>query len=213
MTIPRSLALALIAGTGIVGAFIGRALPRDAPSTQAISSGSPAPSATPPAGDDCKAERAELASTKVELAICMAFDTRTPKTAPSDVPEVPKPDLPERESPEVRRNRELLEDDSEAVIVRRADGTIGIYKADELPSGFDGLIIGRKSPDGKLGWYSKPVAGSRSDPAADGQPDPPMFRGTSIKLEPDGRLTVRGKPAPPWVERMLGGKAEDPAKP
>jgi hypothetical protein len=141
MTIPRSLALALIAGTGIVGAFIGRALPRDAPSTQAILSGSPAPSATPPAGDDCKAERAELASTKVELAICMAFDTRTPKTAPSDVPEVPKPDLPERESPEVRRNRELLEDDSEAVIVRRADGTIGIYKADELPSGFDGMVL------------------------------------------------------------------------
>jgi hypothetical protein len=209
MRIHRSLALALIAGTGIGGACIGRAMPGDAPSAQTVASAS-APSA--PAGDDCKAERTALASTKAQLAICRALSTRAFEAAPSDVPDVSKPDPPEFESPEIRRNRELLESHSEAMIVRHTDGTIGIYRPDEWPVDGDGLIIGRKLPDGQIGWYATPIAGPRSDPAAFRRPHHAMFLGSSIGLEPDGTITMRGKPAPPWVKRMLGGKVE-PAKP
>ena len=212
MTISRSLALAIIVGTGIVGAFIGRAVPCHAPSTQAALSGSPAPSATAHASYDCEAVRTELASTKARLTSCITSVTRAPKTAPSSVPEVPKPDPPELESAEIRRNRELLEDDSEAVIVRRTDGTIGIYTLDEWPDDGDGLIIGRKFPDGKLGWYGRPFPRPSSDPAAPRR-NPPMFVGSNIRLQPDGTLMVHGKPAPPEVQRMLGGKVDEPAKP
>jgi hypothetical protein len=212
MTIHRSLALAIIASTGIVGSFIGRAVPRDAPSTQTVLSESMAPSAAAPVDHDCEAERAELASAKAQLAICTAFITRAPETAPSDVSEVSKPAPPETESPEIRRNREILEGDSEAVIIRRTDGTIGIYKPEEWPIDGDGLIIGRKFSDGKLGWYGRPVAGTPSDPDAPRR-NPPMFVGSSIKLQPDGTITMHGKPAPPSVLRMLGGKVDEAAKP
>lgn len=212
MTISHSLALALIAGAGIAGAFIGRAMPRDAPSTQAALSGSPAPLATEPAGYDCKAEHAELAKAKTQLAICTAFMMGDPETTPSDVPEKSTPDPPALEPAEVRRNRELLDDDSEAVIVRRADGTIGIYEVDEWPNGVDGLLIGRKFPDGKLGWYSRPIPRPSSDSAAP-QRNPPIFVGSNIRLQPDMTLTVHGKPAPPEVQRRLGGKVDEAAKP
>ena len=80
-------------------------------------------------------------------------------------------DCPRRfkESPEIKRNRELLEGDSEAVIVRR--------------------------------WYSR----SNTDGGARA-----MFRGSSIEIEADGRITVRGKQAPPWVLQMLGESVDEP---
>jgi len=213
MTIHRSLTLAFALIAGVLGAFIGRAVPRNVPSAQPVASASPAPLDTASAAHACNAERTELTSTRAQLAVCMALNMRAFKTAPSAVPGASTPDRQNSESPEIRRNRELLGDDSEAVIVRRTDGTIGIYKPDEWPIDDDGLIIGRKYPNGQIGWYSSPVARPPSDPAADRPPNPPMFRGTSIELEPDGRLTVRGKPAPPWVERMLGGKVDEPAAP
>jgi len=151
--------------------------------------------------DACKAERAELASTKAKLAICMAISMRTPKAAPSKLSETAKDDPREAESPEIRRNRELLESDSEVVIARRSDGTIGIYKLDEWPSKGDERMIGRKFPDGEFGWYARPMASTEQGV---------MFRGTSIELEPDGRLTMRGKPAPASVIRRLGGKVDEP---
>lgn len=213
MTIPRSLLLALALIAGVVGTLIGRAVSHNAPSVQTRASASPAPSGITSLARVCGAEGAELASTKAQLAVCMAINMRAPKAAPSAVPEASTSDPPSSESPLIRRNRELLEGDSEVMIVRRSDGTIGIYKADEWPSDDDGSIIGRKFPNGQIGWYSTPVPRSWLDPTAGAQPNPPMFRGTSIEIEPDGRLTVRGKPAPPWVERMLGGKVDEPAKP
>jgi hypothetical protein len=209
MTIHRYIALALALIAGIAGAFIGHAVPRNAPRAQTVASASPAPD-TAPAVHDCNAERTELASTKVQLAICMATSMRAPATAPHDVPDASTPNPQEFESPEVKHNRELLESDAEAVIVRRTDGTIGIYEPDEWPADGDGLIIGRKFPDRQIGWYLRPVAGPRSDAAAFEQPIPPIFRGTSIELEPDGKISVRGKPPPPWVTRMLGGNVDEP---
>lgn len=213
MTIHRSLALALALIAGVGGALIGRAVPRSEPSAQTSASASPTSSNIAPTSHGCNAERAELASTRAQLAVCMAINMRPSKAAPSAAPEASAPDPQNSESPVIRRNRELLEGDSEVVIVRRSDGTIGIYKADEWPSNGDGRIIGRKFPNGQIGWYSAPAASSPADPDAGPQPNPPMFRGTSIDIGPDGRLTVRGKPAPPWVERMLGGRVDEPAKP
>lgn len=199
MSIHRSLVLALIAG--IVSAFVARAIPRYAPNTRTVASASPAPSDAAPIDDACKAERAELASNKAKLAICMAISMRTPKTAPSKLSETAKADPRESESPEIKRNRELLESDSEVVIVRRSDGTIGIYKLNEWSSNSDERMIGRKFPDGEFGWYARPMASTEQGV---------MFRGTSIELEPDGKLTMRGKPAPASVIRRLGGKVDEP---
>jgi hypothetical protein len=122
---------------------------------------------------------------------------RAPKAAALEAPEASTPNP--SESPEIRRNRELLENDSEAVIVRRADGTIGVYKPEEWPSDGDGLIIGKKFPDGTFGWYGRPSPNGRL-----------MIRGSLIRLKPDGTLWQLGKPAPPSVIRRLGGKVDEP---
>lgn len=202
MSIPRSLTFAFALAAGIVGAFIARAIPRNASITQTNTSTLPALVDTAPADDACKAERAELISTKAKLAICMAMSMRTSEAALSKLPEPSKEvDPHESESPEIRRNRELLESDIEVVIVRRTDGSIGIYKLDEWPANGNGRMIGRKFPDGEFGWYARPLASTEQGV---------MFRGSSIELEPDGRLTVHGKPAPASVIRRLGGKVDEP---
>jgi hypothetical protein len=196
MTIPRSFALALALIAGILGALVARAAPRNTSSQRPITSALSAPSDTAPAVNACNAELAELASIKLRLAACMAISMRAPNAVPPDIREAATPDP--SEPPEIRRNRELLENDSEAVIVRRADGTIGVYKPEEWPSDGDGLIIGRKFPDGEIGWYGPPTAHGRA-----------MFW-APIRLKPDGTLTLFGKPAPPWVIRRLGGKVDAP---
>jgi hypothetical protein len=199
MTFPRSLALALALIAGILGAFVARAvLPRNPLSHGPITSTSATSSEAPPV-NTCNAERTELASMKLQLAACMAINMPASEAVPPDVPEASTPDP--SESPEIRRNRELLENDSEAVIVRRADGTIGVYKPEEWPGDGDGLIIGRKFPDGSFGWYSRPVAGTERGV---------MFRGNGTKLKPDGTITWLGKPAPPSVLRRLGFKVDEP---
>jgi hypothetical protein len=151
MTIPRALGLVIIAGAGIIGAFIGRALPHDASSIQADARESPAPPGMTPAGGECEAERSALASTKAKLAICMAFDTADPKTAPSGVPEKSEPDPPafsvqEIIEEEIRSYHERLESLSEAVIVRhrgagatsaRGCSSRGIRAPESAPRGED----------------------------------------------------------------------------
>jgi hypothetical protein len=149
-----------------------------------------------PAVNTCNAERTELTSIKSQLAVCLAISKRAPKTVPPESSEESTPDP--SESPEIRRNRELLENDSEAVIVRRADGTIGVYKPDEWPSDGDGMIIGKKFPDGDFGWYGRQTAHGRM-----------MSKGMGIKLKPDGTITWLGKPAPPSVLRRLGFKVDE----
>lgn len=196
MTIPRSYALSLALAAVILSALVAHAVPRNTSIQRPIASALPAPLDTAPAVNTCNAERAELASIKLRLATCIAISMRAPNAAPPDSREASTPDP--SEPPEVGRNRELLENDSEAVIVRRADGTIGVYKPEEWPSDGDGLIIGRKFPDGEIGWYGPPTAKGRA-----------MFW-APIRLKPDGTLTLLGKPAPPWVIRRLGGKVDAP---
>jgi hypothetical protein len=199
MTIHRSLALVLALIAGILSASVARAVSRNTSGPRPIASALSAPSAdTAPAVTACNAERAELASIKSQLAVCMAISMRAPKAVPPDVPEASTTDP--SESPEIRRNRELLENDSEAVIVRRADGTIGVYKPEEWPSDSDGLIIGRKFPDGTFGWYGRQTTHGRRA----------MFGGIGIKLKPDGTITWLGKPAPPKILRMLGLNVDEP---
>ncbi|WP_437293034.1 hypothetical protein [Sorangium sp. So ce426] len=209
MTIRSSVALILIAG--VVGVFIGRAVPHDAPNAQAAPSTSSAPSAATPAGHDCKAERAEVASTKAQLAICMAFDTRFFEAEPSGVPELSEPTDPQRRSraEEIQRNRKLLKTYPEAVIVQHHDGRTGVYRSDEWPIDGDGVIVARKLPSGDIGWYSGPDAGPRSDPAAfhifSASSD---FMEPIIETAPDGTIMVNGEPADPVVQRMVGGRVK-----
>jgi hypothetical protein len=164
MSIPRAVALVLVAGTGVIGAYIGRAVPHDTPSVRADVSA--APSGMKPVDDACEAERSALASMKTQLDACMTVDMREPDTAPPDVPKPSEPEPPAFIQDEFRSYHDRLESLSEAVIVRHADGTIGVYKPDEWPLDGNGLIIGRKFPDGQIGRYAGPDAGPRSDPAA-----------------------------------------------
>jgi hypothetical protein len=166
MTISRALGFVIVAGTGVVGAFIGRALSIDAPRIQEDASVSPAHSRATPADGECEPERTALASIKTQLATCIAFEARDPESAPSSVPERREPDPPAFIQDEIKSYHERLESLSEAVIVRHGDGTVGVYKPDEWPIDGNGLIIGRKLPSGQIGWYSGPDAGPRSDPAA-----------------------------------------------
>jgi hypothetical protein len=145
----------------------------------------------------------------------MAFFARSPKAEPSDVPERSEADAPGFEhvdpqqtpnAAEIRRNRELLDSYSEAVIVQHPDGTTGVYKPDEWPIDGDGVIVARKLPGGEIGWYAGPDAGPRSDPAAFRQVDLPKIVPPVIVREPDGTLTVNGKPGAPALQRMFPGK-------
>ena len=220
MTIRTCLVLATI--VGLVGGLIGRLAPHNATSVQVAPS--PAPSSAAPVRGRCEAARAVLASTKVQLAICTAsraFDARAPETEPSGVPEVSEPDIRKPESIDPRLPsaedtqiwREFVDSDSGALLVRHFDGTLGIYNPDEWPIDGDGVIMGRKLPDGRLGWYAGPDAGPRSDPAAFQPWEPPVDRLPVMRREPDGTITLDGKPASPSVQFMFGGKVEEPAKP
>src|ERR1700742_4799113 len=84
----RSIALALL--VGLVCLLVGRALPRVAPKPEATASVKPIPPVPFPAHHDCKAERTELSSTNVQLALCKAYLGRAPEAAPSTAP-APEP--------------------------------------------------------------------------------------------------------------------------
>lgn len=219
MTIRSCLVFALIAG--IAGAFIGRAAPRDAPSIQAVPSASSPHLTVAPAGRGCKEERADLASTKAQLDICITLRMLVPEADPSSATKAYEPDLAEpepldRRAPsveEIRRNRKLLDSYSEAVIVQHYDGTTGVYKPNEWPIDGDGYIVARKLPSGRLGWYAGPDAGPRTDPDAFRPWDPPVDTLPAWKREPDGTITINGKPASHGVQFMFGGKIERPSKP
>lgn len=221
MTISRALGLVIIAAAGVLGAFIGRAVPREVAGVQANTGESPASPATTPADDECEAERSALASTKARLAICMAFDTADPMTAPSDIPEVAAPDPPspgieQMLTEQIRSHHGRLESLPEAVIVQEANGTIGIYSPDEWPVDGDGLIIGRKFPNGEIGWYAGPDAGPRSDPAAFRPTKSAIVFGPDFVREADGSIRVR-RNAPDWLkrklERRLGRNTDKPPEP
>lgn len=218
MTLRSWLVLALIAG--FVGAFIGRALRRDAASAQAAPSASSAPSDAKASDPSCKSIRAELASIKARLAMCTALGTRAPDAEPSTAPERSEPDSladsigsrGRSSTDEIRRNRKLLDGYPEAVIVQHYDGSTGVYEPDEWGNDGDGVIIARKLPSGEIGFYAGPDAGPRSDPAAFRPSDPAQIPPTDWGVEPDGTITIDGRPAPPAVQRMFGGKVDEPVK-
>jgi hypothetical protein len=210
MTLRSCLVLALIAG--LLGALIGGALPRNASGAQVVPSSARADGAPE---RKCKAERAEFASVKAQMAICVTYRGRgpIPESEASRVPETPENDpesldlrLPSAE--EIRRNRELLDRYSEAVIVQHYDGTTGVYKPDEWPIDGEGYIVARKLEDGTLGWYAGADAGARSDPAAFRPWEPNIDPLPVMRREPDGTITFDGKPASPSVQRMFGGKLQ-----
>jgi hypothetical protein len=220
MTLRRCFVFALIAG--VAGAFIGRAFSRDPPSIQAAPTTSSAHLVAAHADRNCKAERADLAATKAQLDICIAFRARVPETKPSGASEPSEPDRPEetdslgahlQSAEEILQNRELLDRYPEAVIVQHHDGTTGVYKPDEWPIDGDGVIVARKLPDGTLGWYAGPDAGPRSDPAAFRPWHPPIGPRPVWGRDPDGTITINGKPASPSVQFIFGGKIDQPAKP
>jgi hypothetical protein len=163
MTISRPLALVIIAGTGIGGAFIGRATRNNAPHVQASASVSAAPSSTTPVDDECEAERTALTSIKAQLATCLAIDTASPQTAPpgaletapSGAPETPESRLQATLAEEIRLYNERLESLPEAVVVRHSSGIIRVYSPDEWPG--DGVIIKRKFKDGRIERYPSGV--------------------------------------------------------
>jgi hypothetical protein len=198
MNLRGSLAFALL--TGVAGVFVGRYVPAREPSPKPPRTGAVmvesiyAPStaqATP-----CKADRAELASTKAELAICMAYG------APPSPPERDSlTDSELEEAERVRRDIEVLQAHTEVVIVRRADHTTSIYPVGEpIP---DGIIVARRFRNGEVGWYVG--SGSRDDPASF-RPAPP-----GSPLEPviergqDGKLYVNGKLGAPGLQHMFPG--------
>jgi hypothetical protein len=218
MTLRSYLVLALIAG--VVGAYIGWTASRDVPSGRAVLSASSVPSAAVPARRSCKAERADLVGVQVQLAFCMAARTRDSEAKSSGIAQVAQPDPAESElikprppsTEEIETYRHFVESESGAVLVRRSDGTIGVFDPDEWPMDGDGVITARKLPDGRIGWYAGPDAGPRSDPAAF-RPWEPEIPTITWGRELDGTITINGKPASASVQFMFGGKLRGPAKP
>ena len=201
MTIRGSILLMLIAG--MVGAFIGRAMPGSAPNAEAVPIAFFAPSIATPADQRCEVERSEISSTKTQLAICKAFNTEVyPEAKPSGVSAAD----PAGDASEIRQRRRRLDSYSEAVIVQHFDGRTGVYKPDEWPIDGDGIIIARKLPSGDIAWYAGPDAGPRSDPAAFRIPPARDIDEVVIDRAPDGTITINGKPADNAVQRMFGGK-------
>lgn len=162
----RSILPALAAG--VAGLLLGHALPRAAPVPGAVgrvTSASPAPA---PAG--CRAERAELSSTRAQLAICLAYRA-SPEPEPEPEPEATPPAgartsgaaatpaaPPSPEHPDHARVRALLAAEPsrhvEHVIVRHRDGTVRGYRPEDWPADRDdGQIIARESP-GRVGYYA-----------------------------------------------------------
>lgn len=214
MTVRNCLVFAFIAG--VMGAFIGRAMPRDVSNIQAVPSASFTPSAAAPAGLNCKAERKNIESFKAQLATCMANGAPAPETEAENVPELSESELQDPHLPSTEERREYrrrLDSYPEAVIVRHHDGTTGVYAPDEWPIDGDGTIVARKLSSGELAWYAGPDAGPRSDPAAFRTSDPPNISLPALKREPDGTITINGKPASSGVQFMFGGKVDKAAKP
>ncbi|WP_441286625.1 hypothetical protein ACSRUE_30380 [Sorangium sp. KYC3313] len=151
----------------------------------------------------------------------MALRSRVPEAGPSGAAKPSEPDPPESQPfdqrmskvEEIRRNRRLLDSYSEAVIVQHYDGRTGVYKPDEWLDHGDGYIVARKLPSGRIGYYAGPDAGPRTDPDAFRPWDPPVPPRPVWKREPDGTITINGKPASPGVQFMFGGKLDQPSNP
>jgi hypothetical protein len=191
----RSVLLAVVAGA--VGLVVGRVLPQGTPGYGTVASAAPAASAP----NQCNAMRADLASARSQLVICLALGTPSAEPPPAS----PAPTAPASAPPsegtarllallaEARKDGERLDRLPEAVIVRHADGTETIYRPDEHPPDGEDAYA-RKFPDGRIRYYAGPDAGPRSDPDAwvllkdladaDGSlPTPPNWRPGLTRLQ------------------------------
>ncbi len=179
--------VALTVAAALAGLVAGRVMPRGAPGHPPVAGAAPVAPPTTPA--ECRAERAQLTSTRAQLALCMAY--RAPSTEPDAAAAAPEP--PASTEPrgwmawlaaEARKNHEEDERYPEAVYVRRADGTRAIYRPDEHSSESDD-VYARKSMDGYVTYYLGPDAGPRLDPAAWG----------SLRdlADPDGWVVMNGR--------------------
>ncbi len=215
MTPHRAIVLALI--VGIIGVFVGYALSRNASKAGATVPATSMPPVTAPTSYGYKADADELFSTKMQLAICMAYRTQAPEGARSRAPDGSEPEpLKPRIDPlltsfthAINENRKLLDSYREAVIVFHPDGKLGVYKPNEWPSDGDGQIIARKFSDGHIGWYAGPEAGPRSDPAAFQPLAPSDIVPPVVVYQPDGTITVNGAEGNTAVQKMFGGKVRD----
>jgi len=175
----------LALAAGLVGFVAGRGLPRGA---APVASAAPVTMPT-----DCKADHAQLVSTKAQLALCLGY--RAPseaETAPRSMAEPASTAGPPNGFAEgflawrqARKANERLEDYPEAVIVRRGDGTQAIYRPDEHSVEADD-VYARKALDGNVTYYLGADAGPRSDPDAWGS-----LRDLA-DLSPDGETVVEG---------------------
>lgn len=163
----RALILSLAAG--IVGVILGRALPHETPGASAVpGTASSPPAAMPPL--DCKAERAELTTTRARLAICMAYCPTAVAPEPT-VATAPEPT--ERLAPALA---ELMRQTryTEVVYVRRHDGTVRAYRAAEWSPDGSEQIFARSLPDGRI-------------VGPDGEPT--VYRRLRDLAGPDGAIT------------------------
>lgn len=159
MSTARAVLLALAAmAIGVAG---GRALPR---ATLAVAM----PSAPPAAPDrSCQAERAELATTRGKLAICLAYARPSSEPAPAPATTA-APDEPagawsgtlDGLLAEAQKARARDEASRELVYLRYRDGRIRAYRPEDGPpdaGDLDGArITMRKLPDGTWERYDPP---------------------------------------------------------
>lgn len=196
MPIRNSLALVLALAVGIAGVLLGRTtVSHDAPRAEVEAPRPPSPQAAPLDDRECTVEHAELAATKAQLAHCVAGAKEPPET---DTPTAADEEA-EAAAVRDRKNREVLRNNTEVVIVRRADGTTNIYLPDEpIP---DGIIVARRLPNGEMVRYAGPDAGPRSDPAAF-SPAAPGSRLAPAATEraEDGTIMVNEEPGAPVVQ-------------
>lgn len=141
----------------ILGFALGLATPRPtgspSPATPPLRIPASGPADQGPPRDACKSQ---LSSTRTHLAICLAYRTSPEPSAPTPPP-CPTAIMPgETQGEETAR---LVRASTEAVLVRRPDGSTRVYGPGEWPPpggpGIGSHLIARKLPgDGGMEWRS-----------------------------------------------------------
>jgi hypothetical protein len=192
VTVPRTVVVSLVAMC--IGVAVGRTLPRETKAVaRSASSSAPVPAAPDRA---CKATRAELATVKAQLGVCMAYAQPRADPAPAPEPphEPPPPALAEPQGMDAIRaeiqkigaEREKWESSREVVVVENRDGRWKYYRPEDWPpDGGDmgARVVMRKLPDGTWEEYD---------------PSPRTVR-MAGPPGPDGLVTLPGGKRVRWV--------------
>jgi hypothetical protein len=183
MTGKRAFALSVTTMT--IGVALGRAWGLRHEHAPARRFASESVARTAPATDACKGTRAELTSTRARLAVCLAYRAASREATSNDAsaPPLLEPSIDDEILFEMRRVRRLIDQYPECIVVRRADGTVGVYRPDDWPiDSDDGQVIGRKFRGDEYKLYGGPDAGPPSDPSA-------FFHARDL-AGPDGTVTI-----------------------